>query len=217
MGIEERGKMRKFCSHIAFVALLSLVPAFSALGTVILTMTNTNNGTVVASVGSGQTFPVTVNVVASGTGVNNTTTGIDYYFQQTSGPASGLISIFSRDSTGSAYPFLNTPPDDAVAGEMLNPRNDSDLGGGTTPAGTVKSQGTFLAAKYLLLVDASAPAGTYVINTFSFPNTGYSDSAQNDHQFDSQATFTVTVTPEPSTAMLLGAAAVGLGIRRRRR
>ena len=86
-------------------------------------MTNTNNGTVVASVGSGQTFPVTVNVVASGTGVNNTTTGIDYYFQQTSGPASGLISIFSRDSTGSAYPFLNTPPDDAVAGEVLNPRN----------------------------------------------------------------------------------------------
>jgi PEP-CTERM motif len=212
--------MRTFCSQLAFVALLSLlvglVPSATALGSVLLTVTNTNNGTGTASVGSGVTFPVTVNVVASGTGVANSTTGIDYYFQQVSGPASAVFSIFSRDSTGSAYPFLNTPPDDAVAGEVLNPRNASDLGGGTTPAGSSKSNGTFLAAKYLLLVDPSAPAGIYMVNTFSFPGTGYSDSAQNDHQFDSQGTFTVTVTPEPSTAMLLGAAVVGLGLRRRR-
>src|SRR4051794_21300285 len=166
-------EMRNFHSRLAVVALLSLLPTATALGTVILKMTDTNNGTGAVSVGSGLTFPVTVSVVASGAGTANATTGLDYYFQQISGPANGVFSISSRDSTGSAYPDLNTPPDNAVAGEVMNPRNPSDLGGSTSPAGTSKANGTFLAAKYLLLVDPAAPAGTYLIGTFSFPGTGF--------------------------------------------
>ena len=43
--------MRKFHSRLAIVALLSLLPTATALGTVILKMTDTNNGTGAVSVG----------------------------------------------------------------------------------------------------------------------------------------------------------------------
>jgi len=97
---------------------------------------------------------------------------------------------------------------------ILNPRNDNDLGGLVT---VTQGAGTKLVANYTLLVDAATPNGVYTINTTSNPGEGWLDPSSVDHPFTSHGAFTVSV-PEPTAATGLSLAMLTLAgfIRRRR-
>ena len=152
---------------------------------------------------------------------NNTAdqvSGVDYYLQAST---SGIFTISSRNTLTStpASDFPDTYiPDASAAGETLSPHTADDLGGATSTAATIKSNGTFQVADYVLSVSPTAPFGNYTITAFTVAGTGYEGPGPvfMDTPFSSIGSFTVTVTPEPASLGLLGLGSLSLLARRRR-
>jgi hypothetical protein len=196
--------LRSFAASVA--ALLCC--AAPALATVSLAITDNDATPTSKVVGAGQTFSFTVNLVSTA----EQTDGVDYYLTTPNG--SGFFSITDRNTAGGMYNdplyFTDTVVESSPS-NILNPRNDNDLGGLAT---TTQGTGTKLVANYTLLVDAATPNGIYTINTTSNPGEGWLDSSSVDHPFTSHGAFTVSV-PEPAGLALAMLAAAGLIHRRR--
>jgi hypothetical protein len=197
-------------SVVASFAML-LCAATPALATVSLTISDGDATPASTVAGAGQTFSFAVNLVSTA----EQTEGVDYYLTTPDG--SGWFSIVDRNTAGGKYndPLYFT--DATVEGSpsnILNPRNDHDLGGLVT---TTQNLGTHLVANYTLMVNAATPNGIYTIQTtVSQPNEGWIDPNSVEHPFASHGSFTVSV-PEPSGVGGFALLALGAAIRRGRR
>jgi hypothetical protein len=237
--------MSKLKSFLLIAAVaVGMVSASNAFAGVSLLLTDGDASPSSTSVGAGGSFPVSITVLSTSTAAADQVIGFNY-FLQSSGPAPGVFTITSRNTSNTGKPGDNNPfsfliNSDAQAGfpagspttadAILNPRNNVDLGASLNDVtkaignNNTPSFSPFLVAAYTLAVSPNAPAGTYTLTTFSPAGQGYSDGQFNDRLFSAPPagtpytqTFTVTVTPEPSSAMLIGGAFAGLVLRRRRR
>jgi MYXO-CTERM domain-containing protein len=195
-------------SFVAALAVLLCCTA-PALATVSLTISDNDATPNSAVVGAGNTFSFTVRLVST----SEQTAGIDYYLTTPDG--SNRFSIVDRNTAGGMYNdplYFTDTTVEASPSNLLNPRNDNDLGGLAT---STLNAGTYLVANYTLLVDAATPNGIYTINTtVANANEGWIDPSSGEHPFTSHGAFTVSV-PEPSGLGLAMLVVAGL-IRRRR-
>ena len=193
------------------VGLLALfLCAAPALATVSLTISDNDATPNSASVAPGSSFNFTVRLVSTSEQV----VGLDYYLA--SSDASGLISIADRNTAGGSFNdplFFSDTTVEASPSNLLNPRNDHDLGGlATSPL----NAGTYLVSNFTMNVAPTAANGFYTIQTtVAQPQEGWIDPNSNEHPFDAHGTFTVFV-PEP-TGLALLALAAPVVVRRRRR
>jgi len=191
---------------LSFAAFLCC--AAPAWATVSLTLSDTSGAPNSQVVGAGQTFSFTVNLVST----SEQTDGVDYYLTTPNG--SGFFSITGRNTAGGMYNdplYFSDTVVTSSPSNILNPRNDNDLGGLAT---TTQGAGTKLVANLTLLVDPATPNGIYTINTTSNPGEGWLDPSSVDHPFTSHGAFTVSV-PEPTTGLGLALLALSGCIRRR--
>jgi len=171
------------------------------------------------NVPSSGSFNVTLNLVVT---AGEQVVAVNYFLQELS--AAGFY-IISRSVAGS--PLSDTYSSDA----MVAVRPGANLAGGGPAAGTNSldlgantatpqtTTGSALVATYSIGLDNVAP-GTYTIQTFSVPGSGWVDQNQIDRTFNSQASLTVSVVPEPATwsfIVLGGVAALGVNRLRRTR
>lgn len=160
------------------------------------------------------------------------TSAVDYWFIQFSGPTSNAFSIVGRDYAGSSFSdpsatnlavtsagdsFNNStgaPSADGVADNLLSPRNGPDLGS-TTADNSTRTDGTFQIATFTFQLGLNAAPGTYELRTFDYPGFGINDITPTR-----QAAININVVPEPATWSLValgGLSCAGLYVLRRRR
>jgi hypothetical protein len=141
---------------------------------------------------------VTLNLVSTA----EQTTGIDYYLTAL-GNANGHFVLIDRNIGASLYnDLINTDTDvEAQPASLLDPTTDLDLGGNSAAPVT---SGTRPVASYTLRVLPGTPNGSYVVETFSQPNTGWVDQNGGEFQFTNQASLNIIVVPEPASVGLLG-------------
>ena len=202
-------------SSLAFVGLATL-PSTGAFAAVSLNFTDNDATPTAASVSSGSSFTVTLNLTSTA----EQTTGLDYFLRDnTFVSGTPRFRITDRNIGASTYsdPFNGDAAVEAQPASLLNPSTDLDLGATLANPSSPNGAGTFLVANYTFAVDPTTPLGTYTISTFSQPGTGYQAGPPlfTDMPFNQHATFNVTVVPEPSAVALLGLGAIGL-LRRRR-
>lgn len=197
--------------HRCLLVILTfmLIPSATAWATVSLNISDNDATPTATTLSPGGQFTFTVRLVSTA----ETTAGIDYYLNSSN--SNPYFSILDRNTAGSAYAdplFFSDAVVEASPSNLLNPRNDNDLGGSAT---TTNGVGTFLVANYTIAVAAGTPAGAYTITTTSNPNEGWIDPSFVDHPFNQHGSFTANVLPEPANLAVLGLALVGV-IRRRR-
>jgi MYXO-CTERM domain-containing protein len=191
-------------------SLAMLFCAAPALATVSLTITDNDATPGSTIVGAGQTFNFTVNLVSTA----EQTTGLDYYLTTPNGD--GFFSIVDRNTAGSTFVdplFFNDATVEGAPSNLLNPRNDHDLGALAT---ATTNAGTHLVANFTMLVSAAAPNGIYTIQTTTAqPTEGWIDPSSGEHPFNSHGTFSISV-PEPGAGAAAALVALGALVRRRR-
>ena len=192
------------CAVASFVA----VPAAPALADVNLSITNPT------PINASGNFSFTVRL---STTAGEQVKGVDYYLTTPNG--SGLFNIVDRTTTGtpSNSPFVdplyfNDTTVESAPSNLLDPRNDHDLGGLATIA--TSGAGPFLLATYTLHADPSA-SGLYTFQTTANPGEGWLDTTPQDHAFNNHGSIQIQV-PEPAGVTLLTLASIGAACRRRR-
>jgi hypothetical protein len=205
----------RFRTALLSALVAGLFPAASALATVSLNF----NGVSSVSVVKGNTFSLRVNLVAT----SEQTTGLDYYLRALS--LDNKFIITDRNISTSPYNEVNqsdaaveTLPDSILSlkGDGII-RNEWDLGATVTDVFVPQSAGTKLVSLYTILVDPTTANGSYTLETYSQPGTGWVGTSPSftESPFNTHASMQVIVTPEPAAIGVLGLAAVGL-VRRRR-
>lgn len=166
------------------------------------------------------------NVVLSLTGNSGEQiTGLDYYWTLSDvvGSLQGKISLTGRDRGASPFsdPYFSNAAVTASPGNLLDPRNDSDLGASLADVLSPLSNATWLVATFQFTVDPGASVGSVgTLSTFNLSGIGWIGPDPNfpEADFDGQATLTINVVPEPSAILLLGVSAIlFLGTATRRR
>jgi hypothetical protein len=213
--------VRKYQQFLLFAAGL-LAFSTSAWATVSLQLIDavTSGPTNQATVVKGTSFQVRLNLITTST--TEQTTGLDYYLRAL-GTGSGLFMITDRSISTS--PYSDVIWDDATVEtqpqSVLNPQNAWDLGATVSnPNAPVSGNTTQLVALYTLLVNASAPSDSYVIETISDAGTGWVGNAAdnfNDHEFNFHGSYNVLVIPEPAMLGAMGLGMIVCAVRRRAR
>lgn len=206
------------------LAVLVAVPARAAVS---LALSDGDTTPTSRTVTPGSTFTITASLISTSEQV----TGVDYYLQ-TSGAASGKLSIVDRNVGASQFSDLikadvgdngSNPGVEDANFRLLNPRNGLDLGASIANVSSPLNAGTYLLASYTISVPSNLAGGSYTISTTSDAGTGWVGAAPlfNESSFSQQGTFTITVSapttpvPEPVGGLAL-AAAGGVLLRRRR-
>ena len=198
-------------SVVASLVVL-LYAAAPALATVSLTLSDNDATPGFKLIGAGESLNFTVRLTAT----SESTAGVDYYLTTPNG--SGFFRITDRNTAGGMYNdplyFTDTTVESSPS-NILNPRNDNDLGGLATSTLPPSTGNGYLVANYTILVDPATPNGTYTINTtVANANEGWIDGSSGEHPFNNHGTFTIQV-PEPAAGFFMAMFAAGL-IRRRR-
>ncbi len=196
-------------------------PWQSARAAVSLVLTDNDASPQSAMLVPGGTITLTLNLVSTA----EQTIGLDYFLEVSASTpgGSGFFTLTNRSLAGSTYndPYFDNATVTMTPGSILNPRNDSDLGALVSDFNNPNGAGTFFVANLTLSLSASLPPGTYRINTFSVPGTGYVTPSFTESDFNSQASFDILVVPEPAAwqwlAGALGVGALGRWAQQRRR
>jgi hypothetical protein len=161
---------------------------------------------------SGSTVQISLQV---NLGAGESTSAVDYWLTQVSGPTFGAFSIVGRDYTGSSFSepsatnaqvtstsdnynnSTGAPGGDGNPDNALAPRNVWDLGSSTSDQST-KTNGVFQIATFTLQFVANAATGMYEIRTFDLAGFGINDVTPAH-----QAAIFIGV-PEPATWSLVG-------------
>lgn len=164
----------------------------------------------------GETFSITLRIQAT---AGEALTGFDFQWEIDSA-GDGLFTLDSRDDTGSLFGFSVTPSL-SPSGEMLAPRNSSQLGAGLSDLDSSVSTGTWFVASYSFTASSSV-VGSYSLNTYSQPGSGWVAAGPGFDSFplDHHASVLVNIAPIPepaSVAPIAGIVAVLAAVGRRRR
>ena len=196
----------------------ALFTAASSEASFSLQLSNGIGGPNSALILPGQSFDLTVTLVASD--ANDTSVGLDYWLQTVEAAGNGKFTITARSIAGSSFSIPNTDNSIALASpdNVLSPSNVDNLGAilndPTTPN---TGAGNFFVADLTVQSASNIPTGTYTIETTSSASQQSDVSDANFNTLPVAAgTYSVTVAPEPASAALLMTAALGLAIRRRR-
>jgi hypothetical protein len=209
-----RTRTRLFSSTFMAVAAFAASPAAAAVS---LSITDGSGPPTSGTATRGTTFSFALNLVSTA----EQTTGLAY-FLETNAAGSGLFAIVDRNLAGSTYsdPAAVDAVVEAPASALLDPRNNNNLGASLANVNAANGAGTFLVANYTISVSATAPLGTYTIQTFSATGAGYAGPASSgfaNGDFAAPGTYAITVVPEPGTAAgFIGVGLAGLAARRRR-
>lgn len=194
------------------IAACSLFSATAAHATVLLSLTDAVGDPALVTIAPGDSFNVTLSLSSS----LEATIGLSY-FLQTIGAGDGQFRITARNIMASPFSDLTTADSIALQANnaLLDPRNDSDLGGLVANLLSPNGTGSFLVATYTIeALSTIAPGGSYTIQTSAdsiATDTGFVDMSLP------QASYTVQVVPEPTTAALFGVALLGFSAAARRR
>jgi hypothetical protein len=175
--------------------------------------------TLVSTPGASVSFSLQV-VLPSGV----STSAVDYWLSQFSGPSAGAFNITGRSYTASDFPdpstvngasttgpgdtFSNTTgtpaTTDGIEDQLINSRNGPDLGSSSNTG--VKTNATFQVTTFTLTSLPSAALGTYQIRTFDYAGFGINDVTPT-----AQGAINITLgaVPEPATWSLMGLGGLG--------
>jgi hypothetical protein len=191
--------------------LLGLVSTTADAG-VSLLITDNDATPTSTTVATGKSFPISVKLESDTSSANDGVLGIDYFLNAST---AGLFTLVSRNSTTVSSAFPSTiSTDGTVANSLLNPQNNTDLGGTVNDVTMPVSAGTFEVADFVISVAATTPAGLYTI-ALTDGGAGFANASFLPESYASLGSFSVTVTPEPSAMLLLSGLPL-LAARRRR-
>ncbi len=188
--------MRSGKSYTYLVAVLALgaLVSTAALGQVTARFTVPGSAATSTKAVPGSTFAMDVRVDAPAT----PTLGAAFRVLQTT-PATPpvVFQITARDFTGSIYDdtFSGTPDATVLAtpSALLNPSNDDNLGRNTLGLVGAPTGNNLFIEKITFSVDAATPFGTYTIAPTPGGNSSITDTAFNDYDMSTTASFSVLV------------------------
>lgn len=227
---------KKFGVVSLIVAALALSASWAGASVNLQFNNNPNNivggSTQTIQAAPGASIVISLQLVST----TETTTSLDYWLTQFSGPGPGVFSITGRDFAGGDFPipvwdnpvvitagdrFSNSAiaaaGPDGVPDNLLGPQNGPDLA--ALCGATFNLAGTHQVATFTLTISLGALPGLYEIQTFDYPLFGWVDENFVDHVFDAHAAIRVQVVPELTTWLLLGLGiivALGLNMSRLR-
>jgi hypothetical protein len=172
----------------------------------------------------GGTFNVTLSIQITG---GEQVTGVDYYLQELSSAGFFIVSRTSNQNAAqnpvAFSPFFSDSQVEssgdvaspAGPDNLLNPRNDYDLGGVTQDQNVPNTTGGVVASFTIGVPNSFTVGQQFTISTTSNAGQGWSGPGPGftDHTFDNNASILLTVVPEPPTWALLGLGFLGtLGV-----
>ena len=184
------------------VAALMAVPAMAST----ITLSDGDASPTQVTIPPGQTF--SLNVIIDN---DVPTAGLTYYL---SSNTSGLFSIVGRTVAGT-NPYTDSTSSDAVllaaASALLDPQNNSDLGG-TNDGSANAPAGTYVLGTLSLSASLATPEGSYTIFTTT---ASVNNIVADEFSIANSAAYIVNVAvPEPASLGIIGLAGLLMGRRR---